>query len=166
MPSCQERGGELGEARLLSGDAYLVGIGGGGQWVHFAIYLKDHSGHAAQAVAVDVKLKNRGREVLLEGLWVRSDCQRKSEEVRSDCQRKSQAGPLALHWSRAEGRICYSEDPREVLGSQGSHTDGDHLSSSPGTDTSGTQGWRQGGVGLDVSLQAQPELPKTLGALS
>ena len=72
---------ELGEARLLSGDAYLAGIGVGGQWVHFAIDLKDHSGHAAQAVAVDVKLKNRGREVLLEGPWVRSDCQRKSEEV-------------------------------------------------------------------------------------
>ena len=63
LPSCQEGGGELGEARLLSGDAYLAGIGGGGQWVHFAIDLKDHSGHVAQVVAVDVKLKNTSTAV-------------------------------------------------------------------------------------------------------
>lgn len=87
---------------FLSGDSYLVGVGGGGQWVHSAVDLKDHRRHAAQAAAVDVKLKTRGR----------------SSQKGRGCDltagsRQSPRWDLCLCTAAKKwGGTCYSEDPQ------------------------------------------------------
>lgn len=136
-------------------DAYLAGIGVGVSGYDLPLISKTTVGMLLKLSQSMSNKKEQREEILLEGRWVRSDCQR-SQRKCDLTARESQAGPLALLELSRE--ICYSEDPREVLGSQGVTVMGT-TSSSPGTDTSWRQDGDKRGLASMSPLQAQPELP-------